>query len=243
MTGGPDPLKPIETPDELPVRDGYAAWAACYDDDGNPLTALEGPAMQKWFGPLDGRLALDLGCGTGRHTQALLAAGARVAALDFTPEMIERGRRTPPLDTSGQRVLWVRHSLPQPLPFRDQMFALAVLGLVAEHLDDTALAASLQEVARVLALGGRCLLSAFHPDRTALGERARFIDPATGIRRPIRTYHRTLPDYHGAACSAGLTLASEQVLIVPPNLADQLPRARPYVGQALGWVACWQRSW
>jgi SAM-dependent methyltransferase len=243
MTTRPDPLKPIETPDELTVRDGYAAWAACYDDDGNPLIALEGPAMQQWFGPLEGRLALDLGCGTGRHTRAMLSAGARVAALDFTPQMIERGRRTPPLDTAHERVLWVRHALPRPFPFRDQTFALAVLGLVAEHLDDSALAASLAEVARVLAPLGRCLLSALHPDRTALGQRARFIDPATGVRRPIRTYHRTLAEYRAAAGHAGLTLAGEAVLVAPPSLADQFPRARPYVGQALGWVACWQRSW
>jgi SAM-dependent methyltransferase len=241
MTTRPDPLKPIETPQELPVREGYAAWAACYDDDGNPLIALEGPALQAWFGPLQGRLALDLGCGTGRHTRALVAAGAHVAALDFTPEMIARGRGRSALDGTDHRVLWVRHALPRPLPFRAATFTLAVLGLVAEHLDDHALAASLQEVARVLAPEGRCLVSALHPDRTAQGQRARFIDPATGIRRPIQTYHRSVADYHEAASQAGLTLAGEQVLIVPPILADQWPRARPYIGQKLGWVACFKR--
>ena len=42
MTIKGGPLKPMETHDELPVREGYAAWAACYDDDGNPLLALKG---------------------------------------------------------------------------------------------------------------------------------------------------------------------------------------------------------
>ncbi len=235
-------LKPMETSDELPVRDGYAAWASCYDDDGNPLLALEGPAMRQRFGPLQGRRALDLGCGTGRHTAALVAAGAHVVALDFTPEMIDRGRRRPPLDQATRDVLWVRHALPRSLPFRDNLFALAVLGLVAEHLVDAALAAAMKEVARVLAPEGRCVLSALHPDRTAEGQRARFIDPATGLRRPIRTYHRTINDYHSIAAAAGMTLTGEEVLIVPPSLADQLPRAQPYIGQALGWVACWGKS-
>ena len=35
---------------DLPVREGYARWAPLYDDDGNPLTALEGPTMMGWFG-------------------------------------------------------------------------------------------------------------------------------------------------------------------------------------------------
>jgi SAM-dependent methyltransferase len=60
-----------ESTDELPVQADYAAWASCYDDEGNPLTALEGPAVRAWFGPLEGRRALDLGCGTGRYSFAL----------------------------------------------------------------------------------------------------------------------------------------------------------------------------
>jgi malonyl-CoA O-methyltransferase len=232
----------METPDELPVRDGYAAWASCYDDDGNPLLALEGPAMRAWFGPLAGRRALDLGCGTGRHTEALVAAGADVVALDFTPEMLARVRRKPVLQDAAPRVLWMRHALPRRLPLPDATFALAVLGLVAEHLGDAALRATLAEVARVLVPGGKCLLSALHPDRTAEGQRARYIDPATGLRQPIRTYHRSTADYHAAATAAGLIPADERVLTVPPGLADAYPRARPYIGQALGWVGCWSKA-
>src|SRR3954453_9952369 len=83
---------PMETADELSVREGYAAWAACYDEDGNPLMALEEPAMRAGFGSLGGRRALDLGCGTGRHSLALSEAGARVTALDTSPEMLARAR-------------------------------------------------------------------------------------------------------------------------------------------------------
>src|SRR5260370_18036718 len=74
-------MEPLE---ELPVQNGYAAWAPLYDDDGNPLTALEGPAVRSWFGPLVGRLAIDIGCGPGRHTLALVQAGAaQVVQLDL----------------------------------------------------------------------------------------------------------------------------------------------------------------
>jgi malonyl-CoA O-methyltransferase len=229
----------METDEELPVQAGYAAWASMYDDDGNPLTALEGPAVRAWFGPIAGHRVLDVGCGTGRHTLALIEAGAsEVAALDLTPEMLARARFKLP-EMAGARVYWVRHALPAPLPFRDATFDLAVLGLVAEHVAH--LARALGEVARVLLPGGRCVLSALHPDRTAEGQRARFIDPQTGLRRPITTVHRSAADYLAAGRAAGLKLEGERTLAVPPDLAARLPRAGRYVGRNLGWVACWTR--
>jgi malonyl-CoA O-methyltransferase len=228
----------METPDELPVQAGYTAWAPLYDDDGNPLTALEGPVVRAWFGPLAGRRALDIGCGTGRHTLALLEAGVlEVVALDLTPEMIAHARRK--LTGAGARVHWVRHALPAPLPFRDATFDLVVMGLVAEHVTD--LARALREVVRVLTPAGRCVISALHPERTAEGQRARFIDHRTGLRRSIVTVHRSTADYLAAASTAGLRLEGEQALAVPPELAERLPRAARYVGRNLGWVACWSR--
>ncbi len=228
-----------ESAEELPVQAGYAAWAPLYDDDGNPLTALEGPAVRAWFGPLAGRRALDVGCGTGRHTLALIEAGAaEVAALDMTPEMMAFARAK--IDSKGIPVFWVRHALPDPLPFRDATFDVAVLGLVAEHVAD--LARGLREVAQVLKPGGRCILSALHPDRTAEGQRARFIDPQTGLRHPIATVHRTIDEYLAAARRAGLQLECEQTLVVHSDLAERIPRASRYVGRNLGWVACWSRA-
>jgi len=226
---------PAEASEELSVQAGYAAWAPCYDDDGNPLTELEGPAVRAWFGPLRGRRALDLGCGTGRHTRALVEAGASVMAIDLTPEMMSRARDKLREHSIG----WIRHSLPGPLPFREDTFALVVLGLVAEHVAD--LSALLGETARVLAPGGRCILSALHSDRTAAGQRARFIDPRTGVRQPITTHHRPLSAYREAAAGAGLILSGEQTLVMPATLAERLPRAARYVGLALGWVACWTK--
>lgn len=219
--------------DELPVQAGYAAWAPWYDTDGNPLTALEEPVMLDWFGELNGADALDLGCGTGRLTVPLVRKGARVTALDFTPEMMAEARRK----LHNVDVRWVEHALPEPLPFQARSFDLIVMGLVAEHIAD--LDALLAEVARVLKPGGRCLLSALHPDRTAEGQRARYIDPDTGERRHIATVHRTISDYHASARNAGLALIEDRTLHVTEDLASRLPRARRYLHQPLGWAAQW----
>ena len=220
-------------PEEMPVQAGYAAWAPWYDADGNPLTALEEPAMWTRFGLLKGRAALDLGCGTGRHTIALARAGADVVALDFTPEMMAVGRAK----LQDWPVRWVVHRLPEPLPFPDASFDLVVMGLVAEHVAE--LDSVLAEALRVARPGGRLLLSELHPDRTAEGQKARFIDPETGLRRPIATIHRTLDEYRAIASQSGWVAEGEAELIVPPELAEALPRALPYVGRPLGWVGEW----
>ena len=226
---------PIELDNELPVREGYAAWSSVYDDDGNPLIALEEPVVRGFFGQLNGREAIDIGCGTGRHTVALVEAGANVTAVDLTPEMMAIARRK--LD--GKPVRWLEDALPGPLPFPSESFDIAVLGLVIEHVAE--LDEAFREIARLLKPVGRCVVSMLHPDRTAEGQSARFIDPATGKRRPILTIHREISDYLDAARRASLVLEREGTLTVEANLAERLPRAARYVGQNLGWVGCWKK--
>ena len=227
---------PFESDEELAPITGYDAWAPSYDDDGNPLTALEEPAARAWYGDVAGRRVVDVGCGTGRHTAALLAAGAMVVGLEPSRGMLARARAK----LTGGDVVWIRHAFPAPLPFLDAQFDLAMLGLVAEHLDD--LAEALRELARICAPGGRLILSALHPDRTAAGQRARFIDPATGLRRPLRTIHRRVDDYLDAARDAGWTLIEQRALIADAGLAARLPRAARYVDQNLGWIGHWKKT-
>jgi len=151
----------VESAVELAPLEGYTAWAAFYDDDGNPLIPLEGDAVRDLVGPLNGRTVLDLGCGTGRHTLSFAQGGARVAAVDQCVAMMSGARRK----LAGFPVLWARLALPARLPFRSGTFDLIVLGLVAEHLPD--LTSVIRESARVTRPGGRLVLSALHPDRTA----------------------------------------------------------------------------
>lgn len=226
---------PSEIRMSLSPREGYDAWAPIYDGDGNPLIAVEGPAVASLLGDLRGLLALDVGCGTGRHALAMAEAGARVVGLDPSAAMlaVARGR------LRGRGVILARHALPGALPVADGRFDVAVLGLVAEHLVD--LSAALQSIAAALRPGGRLILSNLHPERTAEGQRARYIDPITGERRSISGFHRTVEEHRAAASSAGLSLVRERDLTVPAELEDSLPRAGRYVGLKLGWVGYWRK--
>jgi len=225
-----------ESATELSPLDGYAAWAERYDDEDNPLALLEGPAIIAACGDAQGLRVLDVGCGTGRHTIPLLEMGASVVGLDFSPEMLSIARQR----TANRDVEFLQHSLPDPFPFTDESFDLVISGLVVEHVPD--LETVFRECLRVLKPGGRCLVTALHPDRTAAGQRARFIDPVTGLRTPIATIHRTESEYLVAARSAGFDVLESRTLVVTKELAERSPRAVKYFGLPLGWLGAFRKG-
>jgi SAM-dependent methyltransferase len=238
---------PLETDIELPVLDGYAAWASRYDEEDNPLAFIEGPAILDACGNVAGLSVLDVGCGTGRHSIPLIQAGARVVGIDFSPEMLAIARRRVEerqmLESPRTAVRGLgefhQHSLPDPFPFADQSFDLVIMGLVIEHVAE--LDAVMRETYRVLKLGGRCLVSALHPERTAAGQRARFLDPTTGLRTPIATIHRTEEEYLSPARSAGFIIDESKTLFGTAELASNSPRGAKYVGMPLGWLGAFHK--
>jgi SAM-dependent methyltransferase len=115
--------------------------------------------------------ALDLGCGDGRFTAALAGAGARVVGVEVAQAAVERARaREPDLDLRLAPI-------DGPLPLDDGSFDLVWASEVIEHIADTA--RWLSEVRRVLAPGGRLLLTtpAHGRVRVALDGVERFSQP------------------------------------------------------------------
>src|SRR5271169_1351305 len=118
--------------DLLSTKDGYDLWAAIYDEDGNPLIAIEEPWVDRLLGDVRGLAVADIGCGTGRHALRLAAAGAAVHALDFSEGMLECARAKP----GASRVVFQIHDLARPLPFPDASLDRVVCGLVIDHITD-----------------------------------------------------------------------------------------------------------
>jgi malonyl-CoA O-methyltransferase len=206
------------------IRTGYDRWAAVYDRDGNPLQALEGPAVRAAVGNPRGLAVLDLGCGTGRHALWLAAAGATVTAVDFSEGMLAEARRKPGADA----VRFVAHDLARPLPFSDGSFDLVVSGLVLEHLADLGL--FFREARRVLRPGGRAVVSAMHPAMFLKGAMARFTDPASGEVVQPGSYPHQVGEFVMAAVRAGFRLDGIEEQAPDEAFAARVPRAQKYVG-------------
>jgi SAM-dependent methyltransferase len=100
----------------------------------------------------DGDRVLDLGCGTGTFTQIAADSGAGVAiGVEVAETAIARARAQHP-------ALEFRLApIDGPLPLADASFDLVWASEVIEHIADTAV--WLSEVRRVLAPGGRLLLT------------------------------------------------------------------------------------
>jgi ubiquinone/menaquinone biosynthesis C-methylase UbiE len=209
---------------ESNIRTGYDRWAAVYDRDGNPLQALEVPAVRAAVGNPHGLSVLDLGCGTGRHALWLAEAGAAVTAVDFSEGMLAEARRKPGADA----VRFVAHDLSRPLPFPDGAFDLVVSGLVLEHLADLDL--FFREARRVLKSGGRAVVSAMHPAMFLKGAQARFTDPESGEVVQPGSYPHQVGEFVMAAVRAGFRLEGVEERAPDAALAARVSRAAKYVG-------------
>lgn len=129
-----------------------AIWAAV-PADAQP----EHLALRRAFllaGVAAGEDVLDLGCGAGEFSAALLDAGVRPIAVDVAEEALRRARaRVPQLDLRRWRA-------GEPLPLDDCCVDAVWAGDVIEHVVDVA--PWLSEVRRVLRPRGRLLLTTPH---------------------------------------------------------------------------------
>jgi SAM-dependent methyltransferase len=147
------------------------------------------PAFVAWAGVPPGARVLDVGCGTGALSEALLATRpAALAGFDLSPAYADEARRR----LGGPRARFdVADARAVPVP--DASFDAAISGLVLNFVPEPA--AMVREMRRVLAPGGLAalyvwdyagrmeMLRRFWDAAVALDPRAAALDE--GVRFPV----------------------------------------------------------
>jgi SAM-dependent methyltransferase len=158
-----------------------------------------------------GERVLDLACGTGNAARLAVAAGARVTGLDSAPRLVEVAR-----DRVPDAEFVVGDAL--ELPFGDGAFDVVVSVFGVIFVPDPARA--IAEIVRVLAPGGRALLSAWRPEgpvTSMVGVLGRGLAAAGAPNRPRFAWEdpeavAALAAVHGATVDAedgNLTIEGE----------------------------------
>ncbi len=137
----------------------YDAMASEYtadNDDGVFNSLYERPAMLKLLGDVDGLRVLDMGCGAGQLSGALVDQGAAVTGIDVSPGMIDIAR-----DRLGDVATFKVADLSDSLELEPDSFDLVVASLVMHYIEDWV--PVLNEVRRVLTDKGVFVFSTHHP--------------------------------------------------------------------------------
>jgi ubiquinone/menaquinone biosynthesis C-methylase UbiE len=100
-----------------------------------------------------GRVAVDVGAGTGFVTEALVERGLKVIAVDQAPSMLEALRRKFP----DREVVDCRTGEAEDLPIADATADYSFANMFLHHVEDPARA--IREMARIVRPGGRVVIT------------------------------------------------------------------------------------
>ncbi|MEM7421879.1 MAG: methyltransferase domain-containing protein [Pseudomonadota bacterium] len=129
---------------EQDVAHRFSKAAAQYNSIASVQRIIAKQAIKNLPIALQGK-ALDIGCGTGIHTQTLANKGAAATGVDIAEGMLAQARKmySDPIFVEGSAV---------DLPFSDSQFSTVFSSMALQWVSDTGLVAN--EIARVLKNGG-----------------------------------------------------------------------------------------
>jgi ubiquinone/menaquinone biosynthesis C-methylase UbiE len=178
----------------ITTREGYDRWAPFYDEPGNQLLDIEQPIVREILDSLPVGVALDVACGTGRHTAHLASLGHKVIGVDTSPEMLARAREKVPEGEFHEADL---HDVPLP----EDSVDLVVCAIALSHVAD--LGPALAELVRVLRPNGHLVISDSRGLIGDIGLPLVRVGPG-GEFGYMSVYARLASDYLAAALPLGL---------------------------------------
>lgn len=172
------------------------------------------------LGDVSGKNVLEYGCGDGINTLLLARRGAKVKALDISPDLIRVASQRLAVNHVTADVEFIvgsAHDLPLPDESVDVVFGMAIL----HHLD---LALSAREVKRVLRKGGRAIFQ--EPVRNSA--LIKFLRGLIPYKAPdVSPFERPLTDKELVTYADGFSSYHSKAFLLPTtNLVNIIPPLR-----------------
>jgi ubiquinone/menaquinone biosynthesis C-methylase UbiE len=211
-------LESVGRSTDLDVAAGYDLWSGTYDTEtDNLLIALDERIVRSLLERFDlrERRVIDVGCGTGRHWEAILWRGpTEVVGYDISQGMLGMLRRKYPGATAHQANA---HCLQGA---RDASYDVLLSTLTLCHIPD--LDVAVDEWARVLRPGGDLLVTDFHPAVSA-GSQCSFRHGTRTLT--IELHVHPIESLREAAARNGIDLLALDEAIVDESTASYFRRA------------------
>lgn len=153
-----------EDASEAKAREWWNAWSDRFQEEGDIDVGIAwGPGAPfgddlGLLGELDGKKAVELGCGGAQFGLAVAERGAEVTGVDISAAQLAHARAL--ADERGTEMAFVEASVTD-VPLPDSTYDLAFSAFAFQWVED--LRAAFEEAHRVLVEGGRLVFSVDHP--------------------------------------------------------------------------------
>lgn len=199
---------------------------------------VEQPAIKFAISTLQGKLVLDIGCGTGNFARYCIENGAtKVVGVDISKNMIEEANRK----NKHEKIDYICMSI-EDLEFQHQKFDIIISSLAVHYIEDYSML--IEKISRLLNKNGEFIFSTEHPIVTARKEMNNWIRDdegnkihyaldhyqEEGIREQhwyidgVIKYHRTISTLINTLINHGLVL--EKIIEPQATLVglEQMPK-------------------
>jgi len=180
----------------------YNGWAHQYDNDINPTRDLDKTVTKEFLSKIDFFKVLELGCGSGKNTEWLIAKADSLIGLDFSKKMLDLARKK----IISKKVTFINADLNGKWPVHNNSFDLATINLTLEHIE--VLDHIFNSLFMKLSQGGKCFVCELHPKKQLEGSKAQFEKNGTDI--VLDVFQHSEKDYIQSAEKAGFKLLTKQ---------------------------------
>ena len=209
---------------EHATKTGYDRWAPSYDDR-DASTWLDQPFLMTHLQPFPGCRILDVGCGTGRYIRQLTPSAYRIIALDLSRNMLARARH----QTGYRTDIGLVQASGSMLPFKASSFDRIMSGLVIDHMASAQRFFS--QISAVLAIQGRAVIAAVHPEMQRLTGRNIDIQRENAETIHIPGHIHEVDRLVAAACDATMAVIAREEPLITTAMLERCPHWTSKVGR------------